>query len=199
MIELLIADSLAGAMQFAKSMGWEMARTDVFLRPPHGALVHHIREPEQMFGLRKAVLHVGPFAGTREAVAARRHLLNIAEARGVHIIPYALDDSPPEPLRFCLICGATTPCMWPEDLQPSEPGVPCTFDPTFPQIVQRLRTVEKENVQLRERLANQDTNLEQIESRLHQLQEQIDELRIQVKAYRRPGEGPTIVHRRAGS
>lgn len=30
---------------------------------------------------------------------------------------------------ICLICGATEPCMTEADLNPGDPGVPCTFDP----------------------------------------------------------------------
>ena len=34
----------------------------------------------------------------------------------------------------CCICGASAPCMQESDLQPGDPGIPCTFDPTAQQL-----------------------------------------------------------------
>ncbi len=202
MIELLIADGLIGATQFSRQMGWRQTGAQTFVRgtaPAGEGIVHYIAFEEQMAGLKKAVLHVGPFTNLPESRARRRHLISIAENRGIHVIPYDTSISPPEPMRMCLICGSTTPCMWREDLQPGEPGVPCTFDMTYNQLFHELRKVKKENVQLREQFTAIESAVEQIQGRIEQTQRQLDELRQQLKAYRRPEPEPHVAHRRAGS
>ena len=39
---------------------------------------------------------------------------------------------------ICLNCGSETPCMTEADLKPGDPGVPCTFDLTYPQMIERI-------------------------------------------------------------
>lgn len=43
---------------------------------------------------------------------------------------------------ICLNCGRETPCITEADLRPGDPGVPCTFDLTYPQMIERLRHYE---------------------------------------------------------
>lgn len=43
---------------------------------------------------------------------------------------------------ICLNCGRETPCITEADLRPGDPGVPCTFDLTYPQMIERLRRYE---------------------------------------------------------
>lgn len=43
---------------------------------------------------------------------------------------------------ICYVCGRETPCITEADLRPGDPGVPCTFDLTYPQMIERLRHYE---------------------------------------------------------
>lgn len=43
---------------------------------------------------------------------------------------------------ICLNCGRETPCITEADLRPGDPGVPCTWDLTYPQMIERLRHYE---------------------------------------------------------
>jgi hypothetical protein len=184
-IEILISDSIAGSMKFAMQLNWAMRGTDHFIKPSGGS-VYRAWSSEQLIGHRKAVVHVGYFMATVEGRASRRHLINIAESRGLHVIPYDLDGDVPEPLRICLICGSTTPCMWQEDLQPSEPGIPCTFDPTPLELHKRLRTAEKENAQLRQDLTTICKIVEKLVEGHAALGEEIKRVEGLLKAYRPP-------------
>lgn len=62
-------------------------------------------------------------------------LLNRAEAAEAIIESWGC----PKEKRVCLNCGRETPCMNEDDLEPEDPGVPCTFDRTFPQMVELLK------------------------------------------------------------
>lgn len=184
-VEIVISDSISGAMKFAKQMGWDVRGTNTFIKPG-GGQVHRAWEREQLLGHRRGVVHVAYFIPTTESRALRRHLINVAENNRLHIIPYDLSGDVPEPLRICLICGATTPCMWQEDLQPEEPGVPCTFDPTPLQLFQRLRVVERENVELRQDLAAIGSAIGGVEAQCQALWSEIEKIKGHLKAYRSP-------------
>lgn len=43
---------------------------------------------------------------------------------------------------ICLNCGRETPCMTEADLKPGDPGTPCTFDMTYPQMIEYLHFLE---------------------------------------------------------
>lgn len=49
---------------------------------------------------------------------------------------YPLDEEP-----MCLVCGASTPCMDESELKPSDPGIPCTFDPTPRQLYEECKSL----------------------------------------------------------
>lgn len=190
--EILITDTLAAAVMFAHQLGWRQIDTARFIKPDH-VVVSSVREVERLMGVRKLIAHVGPFANTADGRALRRHLINIAESRGAHVIPYDLDVEPPAPLRFCLICGATNPCMWPEDLQPGEPGTPCTFDLTYLDMVKLLRRVQSENAELRRQSDDVSKRLEGAEAKISEASEEIAEIRRNIKAYR-TGGNPQRIH-----
>lgn len=64
-----------------------------------------------------------------------------------------------EPHKLCLICGRDTPCMTEADLKPEDPGIPCTFDFSYSQLITLVRKyqdivedVEKERYRLKEAL-----------------------------------------------
>jgi hypothetical protein len=46
--------------------------------------------------------------------------------------------------KFCLVCGATKPCMTEADLKPDDPGIPCTFDPTPQELFDDNARLRKE-------------------------------------------------------
>jgi len=46
--------------------------------------------------------------------------------------------------QLCLICGKEEPCMKESDLKPTDPGIPCTFDPTPKQLFDWWTTMRKE-------------------------------------------------------
>src|SRR5688572_5831350 len=162
----LITSSMVAAMQFAKEQGWAVntaSRTSVLdIADKHGK-VAVCMDPMDFEGHKRAVVHVGYFDTTRESQALKRQLLNRAEARHFHIIEYDMGGDSPEPIRICLVCGLDRPCMGPEDLEPGEQaGVPCTFDPTIPQLMARLRAEEKEHAECRRTLAVLTSSLHQL-------------------------------------
>lgn len=72
---------------------------------------------------------------------------------------------------ICYVCGRETPCMTEADLKPGDPGVPCTFDLTYPQMIERLhyhedkqRIAEAERDRLRAQLDSILANSDSLES-----------------------------------
>ena len=68
--------------------------------------------------------------------------------------------------HICLICGRNEPCMTEADLQPGDPGIPCTFDPTPRELFddnkrvrQLWKRAEAERDRLREQITNQSLKL----------------------------------------
>lgn len=183
-IEILISGSLSGAVQFARQMGWEMLHSSREWSRPPGKIVTLCHDPDQFIRLRKLVVHVGHFGTSIEQVAKRRVLINAAESCGAHVIPYDLDVDPPAPLRFCLICGAGEPCMWPQDLQPGELGTPCTFDLTYTDMVKLLRKVRGENAEFRQLTEATIQRIEAAEEAISEAASEISEVKRSLKAYR---------------
>lgn len=185
--EVLLSSSLAGAVQFARELGWELLHYSQEFRRPSGDKVVWVRGADQLMDLRRTVAHVGYFDKSRESIALRRHLVNIAESRGIHVIPYDFPkDGPPEPLRYCLVCGSITPCLWPEDLQPGEPGIPCTFDLSYLDLFKLLKKTREENVQHRQHLDRTEAWIRSVEQKFEALSEEFEKLRATIKAYRSP-------------
>lgn len=186
--EFLIADSDAAAEWFAhRQLGWESFHAGYEYRKPDGARVRRVKEAEQLFGIKRGVVHVGPFTNHPESRATRRHLMNIAENRGLHLVPYDMECNPPEPMRICLVCGSRSPCMWPSDLQPGEPGVPCTFDPTPYEMHRRMRQSERENVRLHNEISELASAYANLEERLKAFGERLRAVETASKAYRSSG------------
>jgi len=46
----------------------------------------------------------------------------------------------PEGFNACLLCGSDKPCMKESDLKPGDPGIPCTFDKTYPELVALVKS-----------------------------------------------------------
>jgi hypothetical protein len=184
--EVLLSDSIAGAVLFARELGWKMLSHSREFQRPSGEVVVWVRDPEQLLGLRKAVAHVGYFNKSRESLAARRHLINIAESRGIHVIPYDFSPGkPPEPLRICLICGSLTPCLWPEDLTSKEMGVPCTFDLSYLEMLKLLKEAKAANDEHRRRTEQiETTHIPQLERQIEGLQQEVAKIKDILKAYR---------------
>lgn len=185
--EVLLSGSLAGSITFARQLGWRQLDSSREWMRPSGDIVTWCWDADQLMGLRKAIAHVGLFANNREGIAQRRHLVNIAESRGIHVIPYDFPkDGPPEPLRYCLVCGSITPCLWPEDLQPGEPGIPCTFDLSYLDLFKLLKKTREENVQHRQHLDRTEAWIRSVEQKFEALSEEFEKLRATIKAYRSP-------------
>ena len=185
-VEFLITDSLAGAIHFARILEWDIIGPTLLRHPTSDVIVVLPDEEERMFGHARAIVHVGYFRNTPVGRAARKQLMSVGEARRMHVIPYELTADTAEPLRFCLICGAKTPCMWKEDLQPGEPSLPCVFDPTPLQLLQRIRFVEAQNAQLRQDLTALAGQVEVLEESHQRHGEEIDKITHALKAYRLP-------------
>ncbi len=184
----LITSSIAAALQFAKDHEWSATGKAGDIWDRFGP-VQVTMDPADFEGAKRAVVHVGHFDRTREAQALKRHLLNRAEARNFHIIDYQqFDGDRPEPIRICLVCGLDRPCMWPEDLEPNEPGIPCTFDPTIPQLMARLRAEEKQHAECRRSLAV-------VTEALYALTLKFRDLETRLTACEKGGKGPAQISR----
>lgn len=48
----------------------------------------------------------------------------------------------PDSDNICLVCGRDAPCMTEAELKPGDPGIPCTFNMTFQEMIDRVRLYE---------------------------------------------------------
>lgn len=48
----------------------------------------------------------------------------------------------PDSDNICLVCGRDAPCMTEAELKPGDPGIPCTFDMTFQEMIALLHLYE---------------------------------------------------------
>lgn len=183
---VLITSSLAGAMQFARQMGWRQGAEFGSFLDSYGAVVAIMDTYALLQISRSAVVHVGYFDRDRSGQATKRHLLRQADLRGHHIIHYDLTGARPELLRPCQVCGADRPCLRTEDLLPEEPGIPCTFGQDIDDLDKRLRITEKCSVELDQRIAQIAESTFHLCQHIKQIHERIDQIESAIKIYRRP-------------
>lgn len=114
---------------------------------------------------KRAASNPGPTVN--DLVAAMIALLDRAETAEKRMKAWGCPDED----FICYVCGRETPCMTEADLGPGDPGVPCTFDLTYPQMIEQLhhhedrqRKAEAERDRLRAQLDSILANSDSLES-----------------------------------
>ena len=189
MREYVISGSLVAAREFAHRMGWRPGDGIRSFYNAHGLVlfIDSVAEFDQM--RPESIIHVGLFNRSTVDQALKRHLSNIAEARGHHLVEYDTTLDRPVAIRICLVCGGDRPCLSKADLEPGEPGIPCTFDPSPYQLMKRIRELETENRRLSNGVKQSLQAALECARMIKSLSDEVDRLEHFLKTYRSTGYG----------